>query len=527
MQGIARRIERGFEELAAQPRYLDLPAYDSLRDLAPGGSSSGTIPLTERVLVLCPYEEYYQQTREFVRLGIEEALQLRDVVEPKVLRLIDLESPQLVSRLLYQNIRRVSACVMDWSGFSPSAFLELGVRLAVSPWGAVQIIQNRYLGGGEAPLTNLQQIPLMRDQLTPIPYELNGSEEPFEAVASALITRNPFDDPESSYSRIHRIVSNALDPVTLAYTATVEELRVTADSLHDSEQERSASPQLLFRSSNVKRDREQAALERRLTAWLYLEYRLKVREREVNDPLRLLHRQLGRDVAAALYDSGREEDLAAMAGEIKHTGQVLITVEEAFAALARNEQREAALHRKRGDAFRKLGKDSEASESYRQGLASLDNALTILCGKAPNPLAAAANYLGSAAELVETLGSRGGILRRLSDTNGALESYQQGAAIEMRFVPSSTYNRTNAVKLALLAGRSSLAALHDEITALEQALALQLQDAKAADAGWRWADLGDCRALLGDVDGAATRLSASSRKPKAALRKPRLTCCAV
>jgi hypothetical protein len=36
---------------------------------------------------------------------------------------------------------------MDWSYYSPSAFLELGVRLAVSPWGALQLIADRFQPG--------------------------------------------------------------------------------------------------------------------------------------------------------------------------------------------------------------------------------------------------------------------------------------------------------------------------------------------------------------------------------------------
>jgi hypothetical protein len=51
--------------------------------------------------------------------------------------------------------------VLEWSEYSPSVFLELGARLAISEWGAVQVIDEQHLpNGAKAP--KLRQIEKLR-----------------------------------------------------------------------------------------------------------------------------------------------------------------------------------------------------------------------------------------------------------------------------------------------------------------------------------------------------------------------------
>jgi len=173
-------------------------------------------------------------------------------------------------------------------------------------------------------------------------------------------------------------------------------------------------------------------------------------------------------------------------------------------------QGEAALSRKRGDALRKSKSEGDALASFREGVASLDRALEILQSQTWNRLdqfghgkPLPEDQLAIARELVETWGARGGLLRRQDEAVEALYSYQEGSHIEELFVPTSTYNRTNALKFALLSGQRTLAELWGDIRGLEQSLAKQLAEHhELGDQGWLWADLADCRALLGDLDGA-------------------------
>lgn len=211
-------------------------------------------------------------------------------------------------------------------------------------------------------------------------------------------------------------------------------------------------------------------------------------------------------------------------------------------------QRDAALERKRADWLARGNDAAGAVDALRTAKALLDEVQQLLVNHASEPLRAALGHdstassmaskaeqlsdeqLEVAKELVETLGARGGILRRLRDFSGALESYNAGANIERSFVPVSTYNRVNAVKLGLIAGRKNLAELDSELKALEGLLDGMLNmtskvlepESLTSDSGWAWADLCDCRTLLGDIDGAeraytAFASKAGSRQPQRAL----------
>jgi Caspase domain len=323
VQRFVEAIQSGFRQLKRQPRYQDLPAYDALRELGPGVNASGTIPWNEYVLMLCSFRKEHQKGWEYVRGKLEDALQARGTHSPRVQRLIDNGSPQLVSQALYENIRRASACVMDWSYFSPSTFLELGVRLVVSPWGALQVIDERFLPSAElaphvrlADGPELQQVGKMVKRFEPRAYRIDG-EAPFDELLALLVQRRPFDEDETDYNRIHRLIQKEIGSVSPTMPGVHDVMRRAADTLSDAEQDRRAASQVLFSANeDIKRDREHAALEYRISAWLYLEHRAGARSRPDGDRLREAHRSLGQIVASALYDTGNDADFL-MAQEIE------------------------------------------------------------------------------------------------------------------------------------------------------------------------------------------------------------------
>lgn len=172
--------------------------------------------------------------------------------------------------------------------------------------------------------------------------------------------------------------------------------------------------------------------------------------------------------------------------------------------------RQATLCRKRGDALRRANETKKAAEQYQAGLSYIDKAFQILkdptwyrLGELGGNKLPQSEQLDIAKDLVEAWGVRGGLLRRLGQSRAALDSYSEGANLEKQFVPTSTYNRVNVVKYALLAGLKTLAESEQDIRDLESLLSDQLaKNQELGDSGWTWADLGDCRALLGDVSGA-------------------------
>jgi tetratricopeptide (TPR) repeat protein len=107
-------------------------------------------------------------------------------------------------------------------------------------------------------------------------------------------------------------------------------------------------------------------------------------------------------------------------------------------------------------------------------------------------------------ELVETFGVTGGACRRKKDYKQALLWYQEGSHLEEKFRLSNTYNSVNTIKWGLKLGQATLSNLVSTIEATREALSKQVDEKsgpRRRDA-WAWADLGDCRALLGDKKGA-------------------------
>jgi hypothetical protein len=138
---LGRRIIYGLKALATTPRYRDSVCYEAVRYLLP----SERAPMTARVgaLVLCSYDSTYDRQWEHVKAAIGSHLEQEfPTSRQQVSRAIDLnlKSGRLASETIYGEIRRAELCVVDWSAWSANVFFELGVRLAVSRFGAECVI---------------------------------------------------------------------------------------------------------------------------------------------------------------------------------------------------------------------------------------------------------------------------------------------------------------------------------------------------------------------------------------------------
>jgi tetratricopeptide (TPR) repeat protein len=170
-------------------------------------------------------------------------------------------------------------------------------------------------------------------------------------------------------------------------------------------------------------------------------------------------------------------------------------------AQARDVHRGVTLHRRKGDALLRYGNAKDAADAYSIALNMLDDVLTKF-PSTPSELdeEQTDSYLDIASEAAELWGERGGVLRRLGQLAEALNSYNQGAAFEDAYTLPVTYNRVNALKLSIMTGLA-LADLTVEINQTRNILERRLAtDERATDDAWLWADLGDLRLLLGDVD---------------------------
>jgi tetratricopeptide (TPR) repeat protein len=102
------------------------------------------------------------------------------------------------------------------------------------------------------------------------------------------------------------------------------------------------------------------------------------------------------------------------------------------------------------------------------------------------------------AELADTYGMEGGVLRRLGDLKGALHAYEAGKAEEEKD-NSSTYNLGNVIVLKIQLGEASRRDddMQRDIKTTIDRLKRQITGARS-DEWWAWADLGQFYLLQGN-----------------------------
>ena len=281
---IGQKIVNGFRELADLPFYLDLPAYDSVRRLGPDPGSYRPIPYYHQILALCPFSEEYTSENWERYLRTEIAGKVRAhlaqtqpdrKVEPRLVRLLELATPRLVSQTLFESIRRTDMCLVDWTNLRPNVMYEMGVRLAVNPLGAVHIIEEDSEGNirGTPGAAQVQQLISMFD---PIRYRCApGYAEPYRRMVDRFAA-NVASRGAGVEALVYRAVGRCFDhhahPLALP---VVEELVRSADLLLSPDAESSGISPILYYDVNkdLVVEAQQAAADRRLAAWLYMDNR--------------------------------------------------------------------------------------------------------------------------------------------------------------------------------------------------------------------------------------------------------------
>jgi hypothetical protein len=312
-----KRVETGLQQLAKHPAYQDLPGFEELRQLGSDSNALDTIPVQERVVVLCSYSKHFFENWRYLREKLEQQLSEHKQYSPEIERVIDYGTSQLVRQGLYEQIRRVAACVVDWSELRASVFVELGARLAISPYGAVQLIEESWLlrnrdkmvpKDGGAPPPPRRQEELLQRLFAPGVYQVHGDRlKPFEEAARELFERNPNRDGEAAYNRIYRVAWRHIGGVQRAQPSVASALKRQADALYQTIWETDAkSPGLFTDNQYVKQDNLRAAVELRLAAWLYLEHGVKAERRRADPALTDLYQKLGDELRKTLADMDAE-----------------------------------------------------------------------------------------------------------------------------------------------------------------------------------------------------------------------------
>jgi len=135
---IAMALEEGIARFNRHPHlYSDLPGFDALRNL--GGDQYDIEPRSgsTEVLVLCPFDEDFEGVCwPEIQRAVHQHFAFGSAGEGSARRVIDLETPETLTRRLFESIRLDTECIVDLTYQKPNVYFELGIRLVAHPDGA-------------------------------------------------------------------------------------------------------------------------------------------------------------------------------------------------------------------------------------------------------------------------------------------------------------------------------------------------------------------------------------------------------
>ena len=502
---LAGKIASGLRELAALPHYLDLPAYDAIRALGVSSDAYRPVPCSERVLALCPFGADYTERnwRSHLESRLPGKLQQRLVRRglagerpPRLQRLLDLHTPRLIAQTLFEAIRRVDLCIVDWTGLRDNVVFEAGVRLAAHPLGAVHVVEHDAAGrpqlGARGAAPHVQQMLRWLDLL---PYRCRADEgQDYAAMVDRYLARLEGARAPAGREFVYRALGAALEPATQgAALPLADELVRSANLLSSDDQQSTGVTPVLFADVNptLAAQAAEAAAERRLAAWLFLAHRWSADEIAADEAraaqFRLLAAQVRRWAAErARQDLVRQVD-AALAGLQPAAPGAATRLPELQARLK--------LYREQARAASKAQHADEATALLEQALAEADAHPQAL--RLASATEAGSDAVALAQELADCLGMLGNQYLAAQRFEDAQRCFERGSALER--APAlglcSSYNLVGAITAPLQSGRRRLAEVQAEAAAAVGALERQLQGARRDDL-WAWADLGKLLLLM-------------------------------
>ena len=314
-QRLKAGIEEGFRRMLALPgSYLDLPSYDAVRNLGTERADFQPLSPTAQTLILCSFNgEYLKESGEFIRTTLGAALDNDDAA----VRIVDTDSPQLVSQRLHEAIRRNQLCVIDWTEWRPNVFYEMGVRTAASKMPPLCLLR---AADAESPGKVHPRAAALEALFVPFRYR---DHEPAELMAVVhrhlqllegknAASPNGLISPGMTYEVVRDAIDLAQQP---GGTAVVEVLKNLADRMISKNfLDHMTSPALYEDNPELKQQVLRSALEHLLAAWYYLDQRHRLRERrpKKDDEHSRSYRNLGGKILDVLraFDDGESQALA-------------------------------------------------------------------------------------------------------------------------------------------------------------------------------------------------------------------------
>ena len=300
---IEERIMKGLN-LSNSLQYLDLPAFDAVRNLPQGERK--TIPRSERILVLCSYSADYEKNHwKNLKEGLEFALKPDT---PSISRVLDLNlgSPRLVSQMIYEVIRRIKMCVVDWTEWRPNVFFEFGIRLAVAPRksGTVCIIEGDHKNAiNDKPIA--QQCQNLLSLFSPIEYSSGQMKPKYGAILERDKQEMDFEgDSEVISGAYHRErIAQAIDWRMETVLVPVHRQLLEEIELLISDDTEGVSSVLYPENNDLRKAVEHSLVDRLMVAWFYLENKYKPEEIQADLQLKSDFERIGRRLALKIKDT--------------------------------------------------------------------------------------------------------------------------------------------------------------------------------------------------------------------------------
>jgi hypothetical protein len=534
---IKTRICEGLRQLREAPvQYLDLPSFDSIRELWPDEKDRQSVRYFKRCLVLCSYSEDYKKNAwpdvsRYLRTAIrsrktaDETISKADVaVDPSVMRSIDMTSPRLVSHELFNAIRHTEFCIVDLSEWRANVLFELGVRLASSDLDPICII-----GTGDddkdvppKPPSSQQRQHLLKLFAAHVYLRNDNSDQPATPfirmleshleIRQLLYADKPWGSdgslpPGSIYKTVWQYITPQYEPVASSvskYLSDTERLYHVSDS-------KGRSPFIYPKTHPLAVKAEEHGRECVVAALLYLRYRHGTKKlREKDSPLGAEYRDLAYRVAGALLQSSNDND--------KALGRRIVALASQLRGPATDVLGEAALTLEKVKVYRQLERFGEALRILEPTIVELQIELNRLNKKGSLENFEADRRNRVAATLSNCCGIRGGLYRRTGDLAKSLSSYVDGRTIEQTalYGISDSYNLVNALVLEILTLPKN--APFDSIITSAEAARSKVSDQVQADRHdqwWAWADLGMLHILSrhsGDAEAAYKRFWAAGAR---------------
>jgi tetratricopeptide (TPR) repeat protein len=511
-------MSRGKDELAQLGAfYLDLPAYDAVRQLGSSPDQYRPIPMERQVLALCPFTEDYTRVENgrnshwnTLQKGIKEHLK-----GCAITRTLDTSSPRLIGQELFEGIRRCEFCLVDWTGWRPDVFFEFGVRLAVSRIDAVTVIDRAYCekladGALEEPVSaslpalgkeRADELCDVKTQFTdlltlfaPTQYVADASlGELREVVLRAKDSRAySWVPPEGALNQHHTfdqvsaVIQWQTDPIgRLPHV----ELAAAAQLLRGGKTESEGWETVLYPdNAGYLEQVRRSANERVLAAWYYISNRFSDDQIDSDADLKKTWYRLAGQAAGVLWDSGspwdkQGDDIDALRYAHSQRGVV-----DEFTPVTELVEF-ARLSRKAGDRRERRGDDEAARGAFEEAIKALELArkrlpsLVKLKEVKPEEKRVA---LGKAR--ADISGQIGGLTRRMGDLRKAQKAYEDGNRFERKYDASNSYNLVNARITALLYAPKDYDKQLAKLRAAEKKVREQVATLRRDDA-WALADL--------------------------------------